>query len=224
MNSRDWVVQQIRTDPQRSIDKRVVAPIGDNGLVVTRPGRPDAVAYCCERSTIEVITTAVVVRALHELPQTQMIIIFPSSQDIHAGTYEFVRERRLAIGSLNDLNSALHECNDIGTYEEREAKYVRNRITRPPAVTRVLRKGHNLWVLKRSGGLRSLTIVTSEAYEVTDHAFTNAVIQHPALDAYIATSPNVQGFSNRVSASARDTGVKLLTMNEFVRTLRQPWT
>lgn len=224
MSSRDWVVQQIRKDPRRRVDKRVVAAVGDNGLIVTCPGRPDAVAYCCERSTVTVVTTDVIAGALHELPQTQMIIIFPSSQNIHPETYEFVRERRLSIGSLAGLNSALHQCHDIGTYLEREEKYVRDRIARSPAITRVLRKGPSLWVLERSRRLRSLTIATSDAYEVTDHAFTDAVNQHTTLDAYVATSPNVQGFSNRVAETARDTGIKLLTMNDFVRTLSQPWT
>jgi hypothetical protein len=155
-----------------------------------------------------------------------MIIVFLSSQEIHPDTYEFVREHRLAIGTLGDLHGALHACNDIGTYQHGEEKYVRSRMGNSPSVTRVLRKGHSAWMLERSGGLRSLTIITNDSYEVTDLEFTNALNQYPTLDldAVVATSPNLRGFSNRVSETARDAGVKLLAINNFVRMLHQPWT
>lgn len=220
MNSRDWIVEQLRKD------KRVVTPIGINGLSVSRPGRPDAVAYCCERSTITIVTNDTVRRALHELSQTRMIVIFPSSQEIHPDTYEFVRDRRLAIGTLGGLNGALYECNDIGTYQHGEEKYVRNRLNNSRSVTRVLRKGHRAWVLERSGGLRSLTIITNEEYEVTDFDFIDTLNQYPHLDpdAVVATSPNLQGFSDRVSETARDAGITLVSMNNFVRMLHLPWT
>ncbi|UJW32707.1 hypothetical protein L3Q67_02635 [Saccharothrix sp. AJ9571] len=219
MNSRDWVVQQLRED------EHVVVPIGDNGLAVSRPGRPDAVAYCCERSTIKIVTTAVVARALIDLPQTQMVLVF-LSQQIHTDTYEFAGDHGLAIGTLGNLHGALHSCDNIGTYQDREEAYVRRRMASLRAVTRVRRKGHSAWVLERPGKLRSITIVTSDAYEVTDLEFTNALNQYSTLapDAFVATSPIVRGFSDRVSATARDAGIKLLTMNDFVRTLREPWT
>lgn len=220
MSSRDWVVEQLRKD------KHVVAPVGANGLIVSRPRRPDAVAYCCERSMIKIVTTEVVSQALHELPHTRMIVAFRNGQQIHTDTYEFASACGVAIGTLGNLNGALRTCDDIGTYQDREEAYVRRRMTSSRAVTHVLRKGHSAWVLERPGRLRSLTILTSDAYEVTDLEFTNALNQYPTLDpdAFIATSPIVQGFSDRVSATARDVGIKLLTMNDFVRTLRAPWT
>ncbi|KFU75414.1 hypothetical protein SAMN04489729_6992 [Amycolatopsis lurida] len=220
MNSRDWVVQKLRDD------KRVVTPVSDHGLVVTRPGRPNAVAYCCDRSTIRDIDANVVFRVLHELPQTQMIITFLSSQLSYPDAYDLTSKRGIYIGTFGDLNGALHDRDDIGTYQHREEKYLRTRMSTSRAVTRVLRKGHRAWLLQRLGRLRPLTIITSDEYEVTDRDFTTALDQHPTLapDAFIATSPNAQGFSDRVSATARDAGIKLLTMNDFVRTLREPWT
>jgi hypothetical protein len=74
--------------------------------------------------------------------------------------------------------------------------------------------------------LRPLTVVTNDQYEITAHQLVAELEQYPELapDAFVGTNPSTSGFSSRVIETTQDAGIRLFTMKEFLRTLREPWT
>jgi hypothetical protein len=208
-------------------DGLTVAPVSDHGVVVTRPGRPDAVAYCCEFTTTATVTAQTVADALHELPDAKMIIVFPSRQLVDPEAYDLARECGVCLDTFGGFSTAINDYDDIACYQHREEKYLRGScFTRTRGVASVLRKGHRAWLLERTNGLRPLTVVTNDQYEITAHQLVAELEQYPELapDAFVGTNPSTSGFSSRVIETTQDAGIRLFTMKEFLRTLREPWT
>ncbi|MFE5501346.1 hypothetical protein ACFQ73_02190 [Amycolatopsis japonica] len=220
MTARDWVISEYRKDG------RVITPLGDHGIVVSRKGRPDAVAYCCEYATTTTVTAQVVARALLELPTTKMIMVFLSRQLVTPDAYDLARERGVCIDTFGGFTTAVDDYDDISRYQHREEQYLRRRMAATRAVSTMLRKGHRAWWLERVNGLRPLTIITDDKYETTDLEVTAALDQYPALvpDAFVNTNPSTSGFSGRVLATTENADVRLFTLTEFLTTIRQPWT
>ncbi|WP_216215715.1 hypothetical protein [Amycolatopsis aidingensis] len=220
MTVRDWVISEFRKDG------RVIEPVGEHGVVASRTGRPDAVAYCCETTTITTVTAQVVSQALYEVPDTKMIIVFLSRQLVDPDAYDHARERGVCLDTFGGFITAVDDYDDISRYRHREEKYLRRRLAATRAVTTVLRKGHRAWRLERVDGLRPLTIITDDKYETTDHEVTTALNRYPKLtpDAFVNTNPSTRGFSGRVVATTRNAGIRLLTLPDFLDAIRHPWT
>jgi hypothetical protein len=229
MTARDWVIAQLQKDSDFIWDRgniRRIEPVGDHGLIVTRAGRPAAVAFCCEPSSTPTVTASVVAQALNDLRGARMVVVFLSRQLVDPEAYDLARQRGITIETFGGLTSAIMDWDDIAEYQHREEEYLRRRLTRASGVTSVIRKGHRAWLLERPTGLRPLTIITNDVYEVTDLGFTAAINQYPRLnpDAFVATNPSTSGFGGRVTESAQRAGIALLTLNGFLGTIRQPWT
>lgn len=217
MTVRDWVINEFRNDG------RVIEPIGDHGVVVPRAGQSDAVAYCCEYSTV---TASVVAQALWELPESQMVMVFLTRQLVDPDAYDLARERGVCLDTFGGFTTAVEDLDDISRYQHREERYLRRRMASTRAITAVIRQGHRAWLLERAHGLRPLTIITDDHYELTDLEFTRAMDQYPKIapDAFVATNPSTGGFGDRVAASARNAGIELHTLASFLDAVRQPWT
>ena len=220
MTVRDWVISEFRNDG------RVIAPVGEHGVVVSRAGRPDAVAYCCDYATTTTVSAQTVTHALHELPDTKMIIVFLSRQLVDPDAYDLALDCGVCLDTFGGFTTAVRDYDDISRFQHREEKYLRRRIGATGAVTAVLRKGHRAWRLERVNGLRPLTIITDDKYETTDHEVVRALDRYPKLtpDAFVNTNPSTSGFSGRVVTTTRNAGLRLLTLADFLSVLRDPWT
>jgi hypothetical protein len=220
VTARDWVIGEFRNDGL------LIDPIGEHGVIAPRPGRLDAVAYCCEYATTSTVTAEVVAQALDELPDTKMIIVFLSRQIVDPDAYDLAREWDVCLDTFGGFASAVRGYDDISRYQHREEQYLRRRLFATRAVTTVLRQGHRAWHLERVNGLRPLTIITDDKYETTDHEVMCALEQYPKLtpDAFVNTNPSTSGFSGRVIATTRNAGLQLFTLADFLPTVRQPWT
>lgn len=215
---RDWVVVQLRKDA------RVVEAVGAHGVKVLRPGRPDAVGYCVEPDSVNPFTADALQDAVNELPDVGMVIV--TRRLVDPDVYERARELKICVDTFGGFTSALDDLDDISEYVHREEVYIRRRLLATRAVTSVIRRGHRAWELQRISGLRPLTIVTNDRYELTDYEFTTVLNQYPKLDldAFAITNPSARGFGDRAVASARQAGVALCLLDEFIAEIRKPWT
>jgi hypothetical protein len=225
MSIRDWVIQQLRK--QTSFAGKpppAVEAVGSNGVKVIRPGRPDAIAYCLEPDSVNPFTTDGLVSALGELPQAGMVVVTRRLAD--PDVYQRASELNVCVDTFGGFVRAIDDFDDISQYVHPEEKYVRARLAATRAVTSVARRGHRAWTVVRTDGLRPLTIVTVDRYELTDEQFAAVLHGYPKLtmDALVVTNPNAQGFGSRVINSAQQAGVPLLKIDDFVRRIREPWT
>lgn len=218
MSIRDWVVSQLRKDA------REVEAVGEHGVKVLRMGRPDAIGYCVERDSVNPFTVQALQHAVTELPDAGMVIV--TRRVVDPDVYDQARELKVCVDTFGGFSRALDDLDDISEYVHREEEYIRRRLMATRAVTSMIRRGHRAWELQRVNGLRPLTIVTHDRYEMTEYEFTAVLNQHPKLDldAFVITNPNAHGIGNRAVVSAQQAGIPLYLLDEFIAEIRKPWT
>ncbi len=170
MSIRAWVMEQLRKDSQVVKASRMVEAVGEHGVKVLRPGRPDAVAYCVEPDSVNPFTVDALQDAVDELPEAGMVIV--TRRVVDPEVYDRVRELDVGVDTFGGFVRAVEGFDDISHYVAPEEKYIRGRMAATKAVTSVTRRGHRAWELERINGLRPLMIVTHDRYELTDDGFT----------------------------------------------------
>lgn len=218
MSIRAWAMEQLRED------SRMVEAVGEHGVKVLRPGRPDAVAYCVEPDSVNPFTVDALQDVVDELPQAGMVIV--TRRVVDPEVYDRAHELDVGVDTFGGFVRAVGGFDDISQYVHPEEEYIRGRMAATRAVTSVTRRGHRAWELERVNGLRPLMIVTHDRYELTDDGFTEILNQYPKLDldALVITNSSAQGFGDRVVKSAQQAGIPLYTLDDFIGEVRKPWT
>ncbi|MGW7595146.1 hypothetical protein, partial [Streptomyces rubiginosohelvolus] len=146
----------------------------------------------------------------------------PVDPDVHSRALE----RGVCVDTFGGFNRAITYFDDISDYVHPEEEYFRKRMAFTRAVVSVIRRGHRAWELQRKNGLRSLTVVTHDRYELTDEGFCKILDEYPSLDidALVITNPSAQGFGKRVVTSAREANVPLYRLDDFASKIRDTWT
>lgn len=225
MTIRDWIVKQLREQDDfggRSKIKSVEA-LGAHGLKVERAGLANAFAFCVEQGAGTSFSVEELDDALRELPAAQMVVV--TRRGVAPGVYARAAELGVCVDTFGGFGRALQDFDDISKYIHPEEKYIRRRLAATRVVTSVDRIGHRAWQLTRNGDLRPLSIVTIDKYELTDEEFGAVIDQYPDLtpDALVVTNPSAQGFGERVVKSAKQTGIPLFKIDDFVSNIREPW-
>ncbi|SES43476.1 hypothetical protein [Lentzea albida] len=218
MSIRDWMIGKLREDSKQ------VEPLGDHGLLVRRPARPDAVAYCVEPDSQTPFTAAALRAAIGEQPGTRMVIV--TRRLVDPDVYEEARRLDVAVETFGGFRRAVDDCDDISRYTHRDEDYLHRRLYATRAVKELRRCGHRAWQIIRHDPLAPLTIVIHDRYELTDDDFGRVLADYPKLDldAFVITNPSAQGFGTRVVNSARRAGVPICTLEDFLHKIREPWT
>lgn len=99
MSVRAWVMEQLRKDSQ------VVEAVGEHGVKVLRPGRPDAVAYCVELDSVNPFTVGALQDAVDELPQAGMVIM--TRRVVDPEVYDRARELEVCVDTFGGFTRAL---------------------------------------------------------------------------------------------------------------------
>lgn len=216
MSIRSWVVKQLKESG------RTVQAVGDCGVRVARDGWPDATGYCVEPDSMP-FTVPMLEEALGNLPEVDMVIVTrrPVDPDVHSRALE----RGVCVDTFGGFNRAIIFFEDLSDYVHPEESYLRKRMFSTRVVLSVTRRGHRAWELRRKNGLRPLTIVTHDRYELTDEGFSGILDEYPSLDidALVITNPSAQGFGKRVVTSAREANVPLYRLDDFASKIRDTW-
>lgn len=197
---------------------------GAHGIHVTRSGRPDAYAYCPDGSDTEAFTPEDLDQALLEIPGLEFVVVVRRA--VANDTYDHADQKKVAIGAVGDLKSAIHSLDDIATFRSREDKYIRSRLDGTFNVTNYRRRGPTTYEIHRTGSLRTLTVAMVDDYEMTADQVYSVVAAHRgiALDAIITTNPSCRGLAQPAQDAADNASTVLHTFNDFLRSLRDPWT
>ncbi|WP_416873610.1 hypothetical protein [Kitasatospora sp. SC0581] len=221
MSIRSWVIKQLQKEFHSSHSS--IQSIGENGVRVTRLGRPDATGYCVEPDGSP-FTAPMLDEAIAELPEVGMVIV--TRRVVDADVYSRALELGVCVETFGGFSRAVTFLDDISSYMHPEEEYFRRRISRTRIVSSVSRRGHRAWELQRINGLRPLTVVTHDRYELTDEGFAGVLDQYPGIDidALVITNPSAQGFGKRVVTSAREANIPLYKLDDFIGKIRERWT
>ncbi|MFG1606050.1 hypothetical protein [Actinoplanes sp. NPDC049265] len=198
--------------------------IGSQGVLVRRPGKSDAVGYCAEPSARNDFDIEELESAVKNIPRLGMIII--TRRAVAPDVYDRASELGVCVDTFGGFVRAIASFDDVSQYVHPDESYVRKRLLSTRIVSRLNRRGHRAWEIERQKGLRSLTIVTHERYELTDDDFTTLLNQHLKIDidALVITNTNARGFGERVTRNARQVGIPIFTLDQFIGEIRAPWT
>ncbi|MCV7229088.1 hypothetical protein [Mycolicibacterium komossense] len=225
MTIRDWIVTQLREQDDFSGKSKIsnVEAIGAHGVKVERSGYPDAYAYCVEQGAGTPFSVEDLEAALEELPEAQMVIV--TRRSVSPDVYSRSAELGLSVDTFGGFGRALQDFDNISQYVHPEEKYIRRRLAATRVVTSVDRVGHRAWLLTRNVGLRPLSIVTVDRYEMTDEQFGAVIDEYPELtpDALVVTNPSAQGFGERVVKSSKQVCIPLFKIDDFISDIRKPW-
>jgi hypothetical protein len=163
-------------------------------------------------------------KALESLPEAGMVIV--TRRPVEPDVYSRALELGVCVDTFGGFTRALARFDDIADYVHPEETYFRKRMFSTRAVSAMVRRGHRAWELQRIKGLRSLTVVTHDRYELTDEGFSGILDQYPNLDidSLVITNPSAQGFGKRVVTSAHEANVPLYTLDDFASKVRYTWT
>lgn len=169
MTIRSWILEQLQKDVDFDRRRITVEPVGEHGVRAVRPGRRDAVGYCVEPDRVNPFTVHALKGAVSELPATGMVVV--TRRVVDPEVYQCAPDLGVCVDTFGGFTRAIHGFDDISEYVHPEESYFRRRMSFTRAVTSVIRRGHRAWELRRVNGLRPLTVVSHERYELTDDEF-----------------------------------------------------
>jgi hypothetical protein len=197
--------------------------LGAHGLRVARRTRPDALIYCAGLRQHETFGLEDLDRALGELCGVQFVVVVPTR--IAHAVYPRADELRLCVDGFGELAAALRDDDDVSLHRRREHAYVMRRLGARKMVRSVRRRGLSAYEIERSN-LPSLTIVTSEEYELTADGVYSLLESYAGLDvaAVAITNPNVRGLSTDALRAGARSGVRVLLFGDLLDALGERWT
>lgn len=192
-------------------------------LDVLRDGRPPARVYCAGLNDEQEFGRRDVESVMGESPSAQFIVVVPTR--IADSAYVAAEELGVCCAGFGELLAALDEDDDVATHVDSQEQYERRRFSRHPAIVSIERCGRHAYRIGRAS-LPPLTIVTTDQYEFTVDEFYGLLESHDELDIdlIVVTNPNCRGLSTESRAAARNTGVNVVIMNDFLAELDGRWT
>jgi hypothetical protein len=223
MTLRDWTSGRLAVDQEgRGTGVQDVIPVGAHGLKATRTGRPPAYVYCPEAGE-EPFTPDDLDAARREMGGLEFVVV--TKRPIANATYARADDLGVFVGGLGALHSALRGRDDVGTYKSKNHEFVQSRLSAHRHVATWQRVAYDAYALERPNGLRTLTIVTLNPYEVTQEEAYRLINAHPEIDvdALVTTNPSCTGFSRATLEAVSHAGVEILTFRDFLSSLGEPW-
>lgn len=223
MTLRDWTSGRLAVDQDgRGTGVQDVIPVGAHGLKATRTGRPAAFVYCPEAGG-EPFTPDDLDAARREMGELEFVVV--TKRPIANATYARADDLGVVVGGLGALHSALRDRDDVGAYKSKNHEFVQSRLSAHRHVATWQRVGYDAYAIERPSGLRPLTIVTLNPYEVTQEEAYRLINAHPEVDvdALVTTNPSCSGFSQATLQAVSHAGVEILTFRDFLSSLGEPW-
>jgi hypothetical protein len=128
------------------------------------------------------------------------------------------------VAGYGELKSALSDDDDVAEHIDTQERYERRRLINHQAVESLKRCGHHAYEIRR-GGLRSLTIVTTNVYEFTADELYNLLDSYAGIDPdfIVVTNPNCKGLSTDSQQASKRAGIGLLLFSELLDGLGEKW-
>ncbi|TDT33001.1 hypothetical protein ACF3NT_02835 [Naumannella halotolerans] len=214
MTIRDWVRDKFARDELEA------TPVGVDGLEVTTPSHPHAVVVVPDPGP-EVFGAPQLEAVVRDYPTVDAILLIRRPADEAA--FAAAAEHGIQIDTLGNVTRALKERGELSRFQHPDERYLRSRLGRLPAVRKIDRIGLSAWHIERNCGQASLKIITHDRYEFPASELRGVLDLHPTIRPYavVITNPNTNGLSTLTVKIARQQGVRLFLLGDFIDNLRR---
>lgn len=214
MTIRGWVQNRFIEEGLNS------TPIGSDALAVSSDARQDAATVVIPEPGSNIFGVPQLKSILREHGNVDSVLLIRRPAD--EAVFTVASDLGIQIDTLGNVVRALHEYGKLSHFQHPTEVYLRSRIGRLPGVLDMHRIGLSAWGIERSEGAPLLKFITHNRYEFPASELRKVLDEHPTIqpDAVVITNPNSSGFSNPVMEIARQLGVRLLVLRDFIDCIR----
>ena len=207
----EWVAQKLRGQPEVLKVELVAAQVLQIVRKNDEPFHAGTIATACvEPRTFK--------QLLEGRLEIQFIANVPRESFWTGEAIEFASRHSVAWGGLGDLFSAV-ALPEPRTYVSKEFGFVERGLGQHTSVSSLERVQDRKYVVRRRG-LKDMTVVLLNEYELTDDHVRTARERYGAFNAILLTNPN-GGPTSSAKAAAESMGASVYKWGEFLGRLRR---
>lgn len=211
MTKADWVADKLRGIPYVSSAETLDA----NTLVVKRAMKKPLTVAC---AASEPVDSEEIRRIQGQTADADFVVVIPSNVAIAASAWLHCAEAGLMLGRFPDLSDGLEELQPNNRLMKRDYQFICRRIESKRTVQAIIRVSETaLRLLCKSG--KTFIADFTHPYEMTEDEVLNIISHQPDMEFLVVSNPYARGLSPQSVSAAKDAGVKLLLLSDFVADL-----
>lgn len=211
MNKADWVADKLRGISYVSSAETLDA----NTLVVKRAMKEPLTVAC---ATTEPVDSGEIRRIQDKTADVDFVVVIPSNVAIAASAWLKCAETGLMLGRFPDLSDGLEELQPNNRLMKRDYQFICRRIESVRTVQAITRVSETALRLSCKNS-RTFIVDFTNPYEMTEYEVLNLISRQPDMEFLVVTNPYARGLSPQPVAAAKDAGVKLLLLSDFITDL-----
>lgn len=213
---RNWVVGRLQKNYAISL-------VGDSGLRIERPNKPEAFVFCVEPNSRDSFTLEDFEQVMKAMTELDFVVII--RRQVAHEVYERASDIGLCVDTFGELERALADELHIAGHIDKDQKYFRRRVQFNPAVKHIRRRGARAFEISRRDGMAPVVVVTNPDYELTSDGVYQILESYPEfkVHAVVSTNPYVSGLSPDALRTGRQTDTRVLILSDFLDQLSDAW-
>jgi hypothetical protein len=210
-----WIVGKLRGDAEFSI-------VDSMGSGFLRIAHKDSVPFTAAVTGAKDVVTLDLVSPLFGIEEVQpeFVVNVPSKAIWHGTAIEFVHDAPAAFGTLGDLVRASRN-EPVSAYRNKEYSFFELAFRQHTVVRDLTRLYDRLYQLHRHRGLRDITAVLVDAYDVSSEDIRHAHHLYGRFDAAVKMT-SYGSITTAAKEAAESMGAGVFKFGEFLGRLNKP--
>ncbi len=155
---------------------------------------------------------------LSDAPCAQFIVVIPKTVRIDPSAWLRCSVLNVGLGGIVDLSDGISSGDAPRSFRNKNMRFIISRFESVRTATAITRIGHN--TLQFFINSRSFVATFVEDYEMTEEETVAVLAASPASDFLIVTNPYAKGMSQDSVQAAKDSGVRMFLLQEFVSNMK----
>lgn len=211
MTKANWIADKLRGIPYVSSAETLDA----NTLVVKRAMKEPLTVAC---AASEPVDAEEIKRIQGRTADTDFVVVIPSNVGIASSAWLHCADSGLMLGRFPDLSDGLEKLQPNNRLMNRDYQFICRRIESVRTVQAITRVSETALRLSCKSG-RTFIADFTHPYEMTEDEVLNIISRQPDMEFLVVTNPYARGLSPHSASAAKDAGVKLLLLSDFVTDL-----
>jgi len=211
MTKASWIADNVRDIPYVSSAE----PIDSHTLLVARAMKQPLKVACTEGGLVD---SAEIKRLLGGYADIDFVAVIPSDVKIEPSAWLYCEDAGVMLGRFPDLRQGLEGLQTNSRLMNKDYQYICSRIEGTRVVQTLTRISETAFRVTCTNA-KSFVADFTYPYEITEDEVLNIVSRQPDMEFLVVTNPYARGLSPDSVRVAKDAGVKLVLLSDFVTSL-----